>query len=220
MDNFNFEYLRQLYKGKQNKILKITLKKLVKYISLNIDSFPFHYHPLGFIYCKLHTFSNGETIRLHIWDFERNSQKPVMDCHDHFYTVNSFVLCGEIHNILYQDQPSELKNQVLYEGAYNSNGDRYLIKTNQTVNFAKQKLEIINSGSIYSIPKKQFHSSFVPENTFTCTLVYTEFPEPDSKPLVVGLIEGKDEYYFEHIEISNELKIRLIKNLNMQMLMK
>ncbi len=93
LDNNIFYNIQKSFENKDLTILEkcfYELLQLVKDTSY-LDDKTF-FHPLGFIYSKLFEFPNSNTLRLHIWDKERWYQEPLMDIHNHYYTVNSYIM--------------------------------------------------------------------------------------------------------------------------------
>ena len=211
-----FGQIRQSFQQKSTQAIKadflIVLKKQIKDRSFREMIF----HPLGFIYSKLYEFDNGESLRLHIWDKERFYQNPLMDIHNHFYTVNSLVLIGKIKNLLYQQNTSNDPNYAIYRGSYNAAGDRTLTKTNKSMFVFIQGEEVITQDKIYRITPIELHSSFVDPTNFTCTLVYTECPAKPT-PIVLGPLHGQNEYTYPiklvDTGIANDLLQKVLVNL-------
>jgi hypothetical protein len=207
-----FESLKLSYKeGNKEQIKKLATRIIEQLRATNGLRQRAIYHPLGFIYTKLYEFKNKESIRLHLWDKERWYQKPLMDIHDHYYTVNSFVFKGCIRNNLYKLRDGE-PNFTLYKGQYSPNGDRVLTKTDKSVYASLDHSEIICEGNLYQITTHQLHSSFVETNVATCTLVYTENPGIPN-PLVLGPYNGNDEYYYSNYIVEDHIVDGIIEKL-------
>jgi hypothetical protein len=158
-------------------------------------SHQFYLHPLGFMYAKLHEFQNQNTIRLHIWSTLRHPQKPIMDVHNHYYKVNSYVIVGTMSNQLYQIRTTDSPTHAAYFGAYDESGNRVLAKSHEHVSVNESTRQIIQSKCFYSIGVDEFHASYVHEDAYTATLVLTEDPGIP-RPTVFGPIDGAEQYYF------------------------
>jgi hypothetical protein len=171
-----------------------------------------YFHPLGFIYSKLFEFENSESLRLHIWDKERWYQEPLMDIHNHFYVVNSYIISGEMKNNLFQINNTKEPNYAVYVGSYTSQNDRILKKTNRLLNAEKINTEIIGVGNLYQITTDKLHSSSIPFDQFTCTLVYTANPG-NPEPLVLGPLNGNDEYYYTNKVVEKEIITDLLRKI-------
>jgi len=168
-------------------------------------------HPLGFYYCNVFDFSNGEKIRIHIWSDKGNRIIPLMDIHNHYYNVISFVFKGYVYNTIYDVTKTEPFTHTLYQGSYDKNGKRILEKTDKKFNLIPLKKNKISQGELYIIDKSDVHKGEVPESQFSITFVFTEKPvEPN--PQVFGRIDGKDTYEFPLIEVNNEEIEYIIEN--------
>ncbi|MGZ5281625.1 MAG: hypothetical protein ACXWEY_05035 [Bacteroidia bacterium] len=212
-DNIFYE-IRKNFIEKNNRLLHKNVASLICYLKESeyiLDKIFFH--PLGFIYSPLFTFDNKESIRLHIWDKEnRHYQEPRMDIHNHYYTVNSYVLSGRIINNIFYKVDHKPSNYTIYTGSYNENGERCLESTRETIYVEKVKEEIINPNSIYNITPEVLHSSHVDLNDFTCTIVYTENPgQPSTK--VLGPLFGEFQYTYNHKIVNRDLVEDLLEKL-------
>ena len=212
MQNEFYEALRIAYKEKNRLDIGRYSASLIQYFhrtkALKGKAF---YHPLGFIYCRIHVFKNSETIRLHIWNKKRWHQKPLMDIHDHYYTVNSYVCRGCIRNNIYVKSEGS-HNYAIYKGEYTSEGDRILRKTKDGIAARLSYFETFCEGDLYVITPEQLHSSYVEEDCFTCTLVYTESPNTP-QPLVLGPEDGDIEYSYLNVVVEDSIIDDAIANL-------
>jgi hypothetical protein len=155
------------------------------------------FHPLGFVYTELFEFENRDTIRINIWDTVRHYQEPLMEIHNHFYNLNSFIIKGKMINNLYKTNPNENPNYAIYMGTYNQTSGRTLKKTEKKLNVQLEKIQEINQNEIYNISPDRLHSSFVPIEQFTCSFVYaSERGTPTS--MILGPIDGLNEYYYHN----------------------
>lgn len=188
-----FEELRSSFKTKDKLAIETQINIIVKlpesqhYISQNT-----YMHPLGFYFCVLKNFKNKETFRLHFWHKDSFNIEPLMKIHNHYYTVNSFILKGSILNHVYEVVENG-SQYAIYSGDYNTNGDRILKKRPTQVGIKHLRTESINTKELYHISTSDFHENEATGN-FTCTFVYTEEPGIP-QPIVLGPNNGMDEYY-------------------------
>lgn len=191
-----FNNLQGSFETKDLLSLEQNLRILIDFIRETnyLDDKTF-YHPLGFIYSKLYTFPNFNTIRLHIWDKERWYQEPLMDIHNHFYTVNSYIITGKMINNIYEIIPEKEPNYSIYKGSYNSINDRVLTKTEEYLHVVLSEVQQIEKCNLYHIATDKIHSSSIAMDTFTCTLVYTT-NHGSPEPMVLGPLNGKKEYKY------------------------
>lgn len=198
-----YENLRDSYKEKNVTKIKNNINHIFNNL-LNTDFLEqnLRYHPLGFIYCRLHEFENKENIRLHIWNKFSDIQSSSMDKHNHFYDVNSYVVKGQIINTLYALKEDEDVNYYQYKGSYINSDKRILTKTNIGNKLIKISSTIINCGEFYRIPKEHIHSGGAIGESITIT--YSENPD-NPTPLIFGEIDGENEYIYESQKVSNSI---------------
>ena len=167
------------------------------------------FHPLGFIYSKLHEFENSEVIRIHVWNSISKIQEPLMNIHNHFYDVNSFVYCGTISNELYELSIASEPTHAIYSGSYINENTRILTKTELYKHLILRQRNLISKGNLYSIEKSEIHSGDNVNNETTITIVFSANPG-NPTPLVFGPREGKDAYTYHSkmvdIKTANEIK--------------
>jgi hypothetical protein len=152
-------------------------------------------HPLGFYYCNLFDFCNGEKIRIHIWSDKGKRINPLMDIHNHYYNVVSYVFRGSVYNTLYNVKETKPYTHSLYEGSYDKSGKRILKKTNKKFNLNPLKKQRVAEGELYIIDKSEVHKGEVLESEFSITFVFTEKPI-NPNPQVFGKINGNTIYEF------------------------
>ncbi|WP_158826722.1 hypothetical protein [Mucilaginibacter lacusdianchii] len=211
----DFENLRELYRKSDVSNLHIVVKNLITELSNLIAYDNMYFHPLGFMYATLHSFSNNETIRIHIWNKRVYELTPILDIHNHYYKVNSYVFCGCVVNQLYKIHGLKNPNVSQYKGSYTSNGGRILTKTTDGFFVIEEKKSIHYSGDLYVIEHDQIHSGGSLGDETTCTVVYTQEPG-EKEPLVFGKGELPDVLLFELKKVpSKEVKKVLteLKNL-------
>lgn len=212
MHSSQYEELRALFRKKDTKGILVKAKYLISQLAENKTlSVTAIYHPLGFIYLRLHEFENKESIRIHIWDKQRWYQKPLMDIHDHYYTVNSFVYKGWIVNNVFTLSEGN-PNYTQYVGEYSDNDERILKKTDQHLFVELSYSETITEGQLYQIGADKLHSSCVQNDVLTCTIVYTENPGTPS-PLVLGPFNGEDVYFYPNRMVETKVINEIINKL-------
>ena len=162
-------------------------------------------HPLGFFFCRLHEFSNKETIRIHVWLDKDTIHKPLMDIHNHFYNISSFIITGTVSNTLFKVLKTEPYSHSVYIGSYGDNEKRVLKSQKEFYKLEEDETHIINEGELYEIKKSEVHKGDTINNTLSISLVYTAEPG-NSTPLVFGPINGLDEYeYSSHFVDLNKI---------------
>ena len=196
MPSFCFQKLRRLFVEKDLPALSIYTEELIRFIlSTSYLEGKAYYHPLGFLYSKLYQFENTESIRLHIWHKKYYRQKPLMDIHNHYYVVNSYIYKGCINNNIFNVDEDNGYKYAIYEGAYNKNEDRVLRRSQSEIALSLNRTERHCQKTLYQISTNTIHSGYPVDDHPVCTIVYTEKPGIPS-PLVVGPIDGEFEYYF------------------------
>lgn len=211
-ENF-YDELRIHYKNRDVKRLKEQSSQLLIEFSKGYLRGKLRIHPLGFLFCRLHHFQNDETIRIHIWSDRENVQKPLMDIHNHFYNIISYVVAGAVSNTLYKVLKEEPATHATYVGSYRTNEKRILSKNEKCYKLEEIGTHIINEGELYTIGKSEVHKGDSIDNHLSISLVYTEEPGNPS-PLVFGPIDGLNEYQYSSnlveeqriIELENQIK--------------
>lgn len=158
------------------------------------NNIEFSWHPLGFIMATL--LDGGcEKIRLHLWtkSFDK-AQKPTWLVHDHKFDLTSWVISGAIKNIAYRNTAAPKTNQ-LYSVTYNNTGS-LLTKLDETYSLEVEKTQEINEGNKYKIEAGVFHQSISMSQRTTVTICHT-VDKKKSPPLVIGDLNGEDNYYYQ-----------------------
>jgi hypothetical protein len=168
------------------------------------------FHPLGFIYGKLHEFSNLEVLRIHIWNTTSKVQDPIMNIHNHFYDVNSFVFRGVLSNDLYKINELAEPTHSIYSGSYTNESTRILTKTESKKNIHLEQRQIISKDNLYFIKKNEIHLGDNVNNEITITFVFSENPG-NPNPLVFGPLDGEKSYIY-HSNLVDQKTINEIKH--------
>lgn len=206
-----YENLRNGFKEKNIHELKSNISQIFNNL-LHSDFLEqnLRYHPLGFIYCRLHEFENKENIRLHIWNKFSDTLISSMNIHNHFYDVNSYVFKGKVINTLYAViEGDEDISHYQYVGSYINSDKRILTKTNIGKKLIKMSCDIINFGELYRISKEEIHSGGTIGESITIT--YSENLGNPS-PLIFGSLDSNSQYTFE----SQSIPINVVKYIKSQ----
>ncbi|MFA6275778.1 MAG: hypothetical protein WC622_03465 [Pedobacter sp.] len=215
MHNFDFIKLRQAFIIEDLFLLDIHTDELLQFLlSSSYLKSNLYYHPLGFVYSKLHEFENNESIRIHIWDNEYYNQTPTMDIHNHYYIVNSFLFEGCIKNNVYGIDEKNGTEYAIYEGGYNKDEDRVLRKSEKTIHLTLKGTDIHCKKELYQIPYDTVHAGHPIDNKLVCTIVYTEKPGIP-QPLVVGPLMGEIEYYFPTKLVEDETVEKILSKITL-----
>jgi hypothetical protein len=193
-----FVQLREYFEARDLRKLRTSVSSLLKAFQRTdwLDGKVF-FHPLGFAYAELFVFSNGDRIRTNIWSAVRHEQRPLMEVHDHFYNISSFVVAGRMINNLYAVNAPGAPNRAIYKGTFDPIGGRTLKKTDEYLNAGMFNTEIINQGDLYYLPKGKLHSSYVPKDEFTCTFILaSQRDSPTSR--ILGPLNGLDKYHYRN----------------------
>jgi len=210
-DNF-YTDLRIHFKNKNLKKISEKTYELLTNFSDGYLRNKLRVHPLGFLFCRLHCFDNDETIRVHIWLDKENIQKPLMDIHNHFYNIISYIVTGAVSNTLYKVSKEEPLTHATYVGSYQSNEKRILSKKNEFYQLEEIETQIINEGELYTIGKSEVHKGDSIDDSISISIVYTEEPGNPS-PLVFGPIAGLDEYTYSSLLVDKQKIIELEKEI-------
>lgn len=210
IDTKYFESLRDCFKEKDTVLIREKLLLMQDVLSKTDFLFgKLRYHPLGFIYYKMYEFSNNETFRIHIWNGQSKIQEPIMDIHNHFYDVNSYVLSGLLFNDLYEITKEKEPTHCVYSGSYVNESTRILTKTELEKNLSPLGRQIINKDNLYSIKKSEIHSGGNLNDEITITIVFSENPG-NPEPLVFGPLKGQEKYIYESNLVEKNV-VELIK---------
>ncbi|TXE03731.1 hypothetical protein [Algoriphagus aquimarinus] len=209
MDESFYNELRIDFKNNDIKSIKEHVSLLLYQSAQGYLRDKLRVHPLGFLFCRLHQFSNNETIRIHIWYDKENIQKPLMDIHNHFYSITSFIVVGSVSNTLYKASLAEPYTHSTYIGSYQNNERRILSKNDEYYKLEELETHIINEGELYTIGKSEVHRGDSIAN-FSISLVFTEDPGNPS-PLVFGPIDGLSKYEYSS-NLVDELQLRELEN--------
>jgi len=152
----------------------LDVRGILDYIIESYEDFSPNWHALGFIHCKLLT-ANGGTLRLHIWmSDEKNKDEQIEKIHDHLFSLNSFVISGEIKNELFDI--SEANKESFTHRAYivkYIGKDSCVKSNNKYYNVYNSSEEIIASAEYYTITSSMFHRSSLGCAVAALTLVAT-----------------------------------------------
>lgn len=199
-----FAEVREFFEARDLVTLRTRFNSLLKAFQRTdcLDGKVF-FHPLGFAYSELFVFSNGDRIRINIWSSVRHQQTPLMEVHDHFYNITSFVVIGRMINRLYAVNAELSPNRAIYKGTFDPVEGRTLKKTEECLNAEIFNTEIINQGDFYYLPKGKLHSSHVPVDEFTCTFVLaSQRGLPTSR--ILGPLNGLDKYNYRNRTMDSE----------------
>ncbi|MGK0420694.1 MAG: hypothetical protein ACJAT9_000353 [Polaribacter sp.] len=203
-ENF-YNELKSDFKQKDIEKIKEKVFQLLSEFSNGYLREKLRIHPLGFFFCRLHEFSNKETIRIHVWLDKHTIQKPLMDIHNHFYNISSFIITGTVSNTLFKVLKTEPYTHSVYIGSYRENEKRVLTNQKDYYKLEEGETQIINEGELYEIKKSEVHKGDTINNTLSISLVYTEEPS-NPTPLVFGPIKELNEYeYSSHIVNVNKI---------------
>jgi len=162
-----------------------------EYSEIENTNTKFYLHPLGFIYSRLFNL-NDKQIRLHIWHKSYKTKKDLY-IHDHYYDLNSWILCGKIKDYLYEISKSTNKGEfILYEGSYEDNENyRYLRPSKFYCDIINTEERIFSKSDSYYINKGKYHSNEIifEDSDYTCTLVITQNPNSVHSPNVLGRLK-------------------------------
>jgi hypothetical protein len=199
-----FDQVREYFEARDLAKLRTSFDSLIKAVQrTGCLAEKMFFHPLGFAYSELFVFSNGDRIRVNIWSLVRHQQTPLMEVHDHFYNITSFVVMGRMINRLYAVNEESSPNRAIYKGTFDPVEGRTLKKTEKCLNAEVVNTEIVKRGELYCLPKGRLHSSYVPVDEFACTFVLaSQRDAPSSR--ILGPLGGLDEYHYRNHTVDSE----------------
>jgi hypothetical protein len=151
------------------------------------------WHATGFLAIELSRSVDPAIIRLHIWPTqERVKDEPDWDIHSHVWHFHSYTLAGEITDRTYEVKNVSNGLYQLYEAHFNWDNSQ-LVATGQSVSYCVQDETTYIAGQSHSIPRNLYHTTHVPKDTLTATLVVMTNPSPNA-PYVIGDIDGLPSY--------------------------
>lgn len=176
-----------------SEYLRLFKRNLIDRENLNLIT---HYkHPLGFYFYLLESY-NGFSVRLHIWPQEiedRSPLEPNFPIHDHQWAFESFILTGELENIIYESSRSCTGTFAKYLIKYfpNKSGAN-IVKQVEKYDLKIKSQFIYSAGHTYSMREREIHQS-IPSKLFTATLLFASLSDTKD-PIVYGDINGADSY--------------------------
>lgn len=209
MDKNFYNELRIHFQNKDIKSIKEQAALLLNECTQGYLRDKIRVHPLGFLFCRLHQFPNNETIRIHIWSDKENIQKPLMDIHNHFYNIISYIAVGSVSNTLFNASTEEPHTHATYTGSYQNNEKRILSKNEESYKLEELETHIISEGELYTIRKSEIHEGDSIDH-FSISIVYTEDPGNPS-PLVFGPIDGLSKYEYSS-NLVDGIKLEELEN--------
>jgi hypothetical protein len=117
-------------------------------------------HPLGFIYLPLLRMPDA-TLRLHIWhddgDARRLGDDEISAMHDHTWDMTSYVICGELRNVLVDVVPeAAAPTHRVFE--IHGRGDVDEIRPTETVvRIADTREDKVSAGQTYQMGSDLIH---------------------------------------------------------------
>jgi len=151
------------------------------------------WHPLGFIHMRLADV-DCRVLRLHLWSSEfAQPMLPVWPVHNHVFSLRSLVVSGVIRNLSFSVTPTAHGERRLFEVAYDSEGSRR-VRTDAIVSCRCTESNEHRQGDIYRVEAGVFHASELASGRAALTLVETT--GGGGRPLVVGDVDGREEYRF------------------------
>lgn len=214
MHKTDFERLRDLFRTSDRLKMQVEIQQLIDGLQ-NTEKmeYTFFFHPLGFVYTVLHSFQDGESIRLHIWNKKFYDITPMLDIHGHYYKVKSYVYCGCVMNQLYSLNDIGGIEVSQYKGSYPANGDRTLTKIKEGLFVLKEDKEVHCGGELYTIGHDQIHSGGAFGGLPACTVVYTQDPR-DKHTQVFGINELKEQISFPKTRVPEEVLKSIFEDLD------
>lgn len=165
-----------------------------EYLVKEINDIKFYLHPLGFIYSRIYS-SENEQLRIHIWP-KNYKRKEDFYIHDHYYDLSSWILLGEIKDLLYDISVKKNNGEfIIYEGSYNGNENyRYLKPSSSFCNILNIEERYFTKGDKYFIEKSKYHSNEIifKNSDYACTLVLTQNPNKIHSPKVLSKIKQSE----------------------------
>lgn len=175
----------------------------------------FKWHPLGFMHVKL-LLLGDKVLRFHIWPKgNRKPQEPLWEIHDHNFSFHSYVVFGELQNVLYDVYSKTRGDYVLYEVSYYDDAS-FMRRTNEHVVLGEGRETRMHAGEYYYEAAADFHRTHVPVDFCAATLVAATI-DPSITPKVVGLLSGDEQYQFDRSRCNNTEIVEAIRALTISM---
>lgn len=195
------EIYYQVYENliKFNKIDHL-LEELFNYTKDNIVHFSPMWHAIGFIHCQLFSCEKGN-LRVHIWPKnKRDNSEQKYKIHDHIFSLNSYVVCGEIENTNYElieQKNSQKRSYQLYKVKYHTDGSS-LHPSNRFFEIKNESKIITAKGEIYGIERGIFHDHKIKLQNFTTTIVAT-YNHNDTAPRMLGDPQNRSKIFRKRV---------------------
>lgn len=133
-------------------------------------------HPHGFYVVPLRRSADCDW-RFHYWpQGPRELRGMPAFIHTHDRQVDSLILHGEMKNVVYNIEVSEMGASPLYQVEYL--GDKYsratsnrLVITNERVNAIELEAKVVEPFGSYCVERHSYHEAQVPNDIATATLV-------------------------------------------------
>ena len=156
-------------------------------------------HPNGFLQIPLTNIEDKRksTLQLHLRDqsIERRGHKQ-FEVHDHAFTIESYVLQGELQDITY-----EVKPNIKWEfKVFSSDGTGQMVASEEKCDLEETNRRVIKEGEKYTIDKWDFHSSN-PLIFPTATCIIKSSIDQNYNPKLVAPIAYKQD----KIEVSRNI---------------
>ena len=176
----------------------VTLQSLLNYQKEN--NLAFRWHPLGFIVCKL--ISEGRfNARFHYWpSHQSRPQDTGCQIHDHIFRFSSWVLAGEVQNIVYKNDSSGTA-YALYKAEYKDEIS-ILRKTEETIRLSIGSCLNQTAGSKYEMEAGYLHETKLIRSEPSVTVLITE-DIINQAPTVVGPLTGLVQYEYIRSYVSD-----------------
>jgi len=186
---------------------------LLSLLANDSDSYTPKWHALGFIHCKLASFSQG-TLRLHIWPpVERHSQEQSDKIHDHIFSLTSFVICGSVKNEIFEisEVSEDAASNQCYEVKYFPNGAS-LQPTGNYYNKSLKHKDDVKKNEHYVVMSGDLHQSSTPNGALVATLVAT-YDHIESAPRLLGSIQSDENLFRQNIIFERNKWVKLLASI-------
>jgi hypothetical protein len=151
---------------------------------------PAAHHPQGFLVFKLGQAEGGHSaLRFHVWSKHERivGDQKGFQIHDHIFGFNSLLLAGSMENRSYAVTPSPTETGLrLFPVRYTAPNVDTISAEPTPVTLTRSKTEAVHAGQYYSMSAGVFHTSAVPKDQLTMTLLLATGDPRYTEPRMVG----------------------------------
>ncbi|MFF1610949.1 hypothetical protein ACFVYA_24485 [Amycolatopsis sp. NPDC058278] len=142
------------------------------------DELSAYWHPFGFFRVELGEDTDQMRHAIHVWPHHSNEgQGDNFSIHRHPWRLESFIISGSLTNTVYNVEMGSTTGRRVYLSEVKvQHGSSHLTETGEFGKVLDVTPTVQDAGTFYSLTEFDFHSTTVPPDSTTITLIRRSHP--------------------------------------------